>query len=237
MEAAVALREWKDTKRRKVYRASSLIKYRSDLQWLRAHGATYKELQYWLRRYHYVRVHISSVEKNVKKWQQESVYPMNLKKQHNHQLHQQLMIVKKQAKEKGKQSSLYKHKSDLQWLRAHGATYKELQYWLRRYHYVRVHISSVEKNVKKWQQEKINDDCFRKEMLSHQLKAIKTATRRNKQTKASRLDKHREEVLSLYQNGSSLGEIQHWLRHQRLVIHRSNISRRIKKWLEQSTQI
>lgn len=48
----------------------------------------------------------------------------------------------------------------------------------------------------------------------------------------SKLDKHRHEILFLYQHDASLRDIQIWLRKRRCSAHRTTIYRRIILWME-----
>jgi len=224
------LRIWKHDKRRCIYRASSLSRYRHELQWLREHGGTYAELQQWLRRYHHVRVHLSSVEKSLKSWGEGEQQPVPRIYHSNDMLHAQLMTIREQLNRNKKTSSLATYRHELQWLREHGGTYAELQQWLRRYHHVRVHVSSVEKAVKKWSQE-TSEISKNLPHLEQQLLLIKEQAKYRKRIKSSCLDKYQQEILHLHENDASLADIQHWLRkHKRLVVNRMMILRKIRKW-------
>lgn len=51
-----AMRAYQTAARRQRYRPSKLMRYRAELVTLRLAGASYRELAYWLRRDHHLRV-------------------------------------------------------------------------------------------------------------------------------------------------------------------------------------
>ncbi|MDQ6973565.1 MAG: hypothetical protein Q9M10_01665, partial [Mariprofundaceae bacterium] len=62
--------------RRKVYRESVMVIYRAEIEYIRSCGASYGDIQHWLRRYHYHNIRErTSICKRFKIWANDPSTP------------------------------------------------------------------------------------------------------------------------------------------------------------------
>jgi len=134
-----------------------------------------------------------------------------------------------------RESSMTIYRTEIEYLRFCGASYMEIQHWLRRYHHINIRErTSIGKRLKIWANDPNVPTLLDKNLqvkLKQQLIMIQKLVRKNRRTRKNRIDCHKEAILQMVNDGYSLGDIQLWLRRvRRMRVARSTIHTKIKKW-------
>jgi len=87
--------------RRKVYRESVMTPYRAEIEYLRFCGASYMEIQSWLRRYHHINIRKRpTIWHRLKIWANDPSTPTLLDSDAQVKLQQQRAIIQEQVRKK-----------------------------------------------------------------------------------------------------------------------------------------
>jgi len=116
------------------------------------------------------------------------------------------------------------------------ATFLEIQVWLRTYHRTYISAAQISRQYKIWNEEKIDSPTFilneyECSQLNTQLSCVKKRVRKNRKIRKRRIERHKNQILEMREEGHSLAVIQYFLRKEkRLKISRMTIWRSIQRW-------